>query len=84
MREEMQALVKRTLETGAKGETPDERMEEVERTIRKMEKSVSLNTGKIFGAYEKIEAISSSLDGHMDLINTELNKAISKIVSFVN
>jgi|688.fasta_scaffold190080_2 hypothetical protein len=33
---------------------------------------------------EKIEGLSSSLDGQIDLINSELNKAMSKIVSFVN
>ena len=33
---------------------------------------------------EKIEGLSSSLEGQIDLINSELNKAMSKIVSFVN
>jgi len=33
---------------------------------------------------EKIEGLSSSLDGQIDLINSELNKAMNKIVSFVN
>jgi hypothetical protein len=33
---------------------------------------------------EKIEGLSSSLEGQVDLINTELNKAMSKIVNFVN
>jgi hypothetical protein len=49
-----------------------------------MEKAIALNSGKINAAYEKIESISSSIDGHMDLVNAEVNKAIAKIVGFVN
>ncbi len=43
-----------------------------------------MNTSTIYEAMEKIEGLSSSLDGQIDLINSELNKAMSKIVSFVN
>lgn len=48
----MQNMIKKTMESSsAKIEAPDERMEEIERTLRKMEKNVSMNTSKIFGAY---------------------------------
>ena len=45
---------------------------------------INLNTTQISSTNDKIESISSSIDGHMDLINAEVNKAISKIVNFVN
>ena len=52
--------------------------------FRKIEKSVTSNTNKLTLAFEKIDSIDSSIDGHMDLVNVEVNKAISKIVGFVN
>lgn len=52
--------------------------------MRKTEKNLGLNTSTIYEAMEKIEGLSSSLEGQVDLINSELNKAMNKIVSFVN
>ena len=52
--------------------------------VRKTEKNLALNTSTIYEAMEKIEGLSASLEGQVDLINSELNKAMSKIVSFVN
>ena len=51
MKEEMQSLLRKTVETAPKTGAPDERVEEMERSLRKLEKTVSLDTGKIFGAY---------------------------------
>lgn len=62
----------------------EERLQELDRVVRKTEKNLALNTSTIYEAMEKIEGLSSSLDGQIDLINSELNKAMSKIVSFVN
>ena len=45
---------------------------------------MAVNSGKIVGVYEQIEGINSSIDGHMELVNAEVNKAIAKIVSFIN
>ena len=59
-------------------------MEEMERGLRKMEKNLSLNNGKVWSAIEKIEGVGSSIDGHMELVNAEVNKAINKIVTFIN
>ena len=56
----------------------------MERIIRKLEKNVGLNTTKVWGAMEKIEGVGNSIDGHMELVNAEVNKAINKIVTFVN
>lgn len=49
-----------------------------------MEKNLSLNNGKVWSAIEKIEGVGSSIDGHMELVNAEVNKAINKIVTFIN
>ena len=58
--------------------------EQLERAIKKLEKNVSANSNKLGNAFERIESISASIDGHMDLVNAEVNKGIAKIVSFVN
>lgn len=72
------------VDSKAGGDCADERLEEHDRLMKKLEKAVVLNSGKINVSIEKIEAISSSIDGHMDLVNVEVNKAIAKIVGFVN
>lgn len=45
---------------------------------------MALNSGKIADASERIDSTSSGIEGHMELINAEVNKAIAKIVNFVN
>ena len=37
--------------------------------VRKIEKSIAVNAGKIVGAYEEIEAVRGSIEGHMELVN---------------
>jgi DNA anti-recombination protein RmuC len=72
MREEIQGVLRKMSEVNPKSISSfsDERLEEFEKVVRKIDKGLALNSGKIAGAYERIEAISSSIDGHMDLVNT--------------
>jgi hypothetical protein len=82
MREEIRNTVRK--DEGSRSVLGEERIEEVERCIKRLEKGMVLNSGKITTAYDRMDSISSSIDGHMDLINAEVNKAIAKIVNFVN
>ena len=52
-----------------RGTVEEERMEELERGLRKMEKNLSLNNNKVWAAMDKIEGVGSSIDGHMELVN---------------
>lgn len=57
MREEMQMMFRKVSELSPKTSISgalDEHQEELERTVRKLEKNVGLNTTKIWGAIEKI------------------------------
>jgi chromosome segregation ATPase len=77
MREELAALVRQR-------EVAEERWNELDRTVKRLEKGEPANNGRITAAFDKIDSISSSIEGHMDLVNVEVNKAIAKIVGFVN
>ena len=70
MKEEMQEMLRRTGEVdNVRGTVEEERMEELERGLRKMEKNLSLNNNKVWAAMDKIEGVGSSIDGHMELVN---------------